>query len=391
MKERETVQRGPRDGEAFLRLKHIGRGHSTVRLIEPDLITEPQGKQWANDQAGAWSLDWMFGVGTEPGDVETVYGYHLDYDGHGRDCEFVPEGEMVHFRRNVDSTVKRGISDFYATAIEIEQANKVNHNVAEGAAIQAAIAWIREHAPGVTGRTIDVFSGAKADTTQFHPVRGGGTAAVQFKRYRPGTVLDVPAGQQYKAGPMGAERNQGFTEAVQMVLRRVGTRWSMPEYMISGDSSNANYSSTMVAESPWVKSVEAQQVPYGEGFTELAWKAVEMAHRWDRFARFGLTVREIKRLVQIVVDYPRVSVRNRIEDTTIREKLVNAGVMSRKTWASQEDLDYDEEVAAGAEAAELSFGLPGSPPPVDPQLRESDQSFLARMRSWLPDVWRGYP
>ena len=46
---------------------------------------------------------------------------------------------------------------------------------------------------------------------------------------------------------------------IQAELRAIGSALAMPEYMISGDSSNANYASTMVAEGPAVKTFEEMQ------------------------------------------------------------------------------------------------------------------------------------
>ena len=39
----------------------------------------------------------------------------------------------------------------------------------------------------------------------------------------------------------------------------------MPEYMLSGDASNANFSSTMVAEGPAVKTFEEMQADLDRG------------------------------------------------------------------------------------------------------------------------------
>ena len=378
-RERETVRRCPEDGEAFIRVKRGPGNRPVVRFVEPDVITEPVDIGWANEMAGEWSLNWSFGIGTDPDDVESVYGYHLDHSGNGSDREFVPSSEMAHAKANTPSTVKRGLSDFYAAAHEVEQAAKVTNNVAEGAAIQAAIAWIREHVQGVTQSQVLGVQSASRDSFAIRTNANGVAKSVSHKRYKPGTVLDVPNGQQYKPGPMGSERNQGFSFAVQMVLRRVGQRWSMPEYMVSGDASNANYSSTLVAESPFVKGVEARQVYYDGIFQDVFWKAIYLAWRWGAFARFNLRdFAELKSLIRISVDYPRVSVRNRQEETSIRKTLVDAGIMSPKTWASQEDLDYDEEVAAGAKPAAQPMAFGG--------LAESsrDSSLLSRL-------WEGYP
>ena len=42
-------------------------------------------------------------------------------------------------------------------------------------------------------------------------------------------------------GPMGHVNSPRFIEVVQSSLRYVGSRWAMPEYMISSDASNNNF------------------------------------------------------------------------------------------------------------------------------------------------------
>lgn len=355
LRERETVERCSTDGEAFIRVRRDG-GQVVAKFVEPDVFAEPVGSQaWANDMAGEISLDWSFGIGTDYDDSERVRGYHLIHDTRKQDCEFVPASEIVHIKQNVPLAVKRGLSDYYAAFNEVDQSSRLSNNIAVGAMIQAAIAYIREHSQGVSQSQITAFQAISRDTTRTGTFPGGSQKTQSLKRYIPGTVVDVPNGQQYKPGPMG-DRNGAFIEVVQMVLRRLGQRWNMPEYMVSGDASNANYSSTLVAESPFIKSCEAKQILYGESFIDVMWRAVRLAFRWGAFDKVGASWEQVRATVAIVIDYPRISVRNRMEETSIRQTLVSAGIMSPRTWASQEDLDYDEEQASGAKVA-LDAGM----------------------------------
>jgi hypothetical protein len=339
--EREAFARSRRDGEVFLRLLP-NAGSVRVRFVEPELVTRPDDARFLSEYAGAYDLDWEFGVATDLGDAETVHGYHVDHSGDGREWEYVPAESLEHVKLNVDSGVKRGLSDFYAAASEIEQAGKLAHNTAEGAAIQATIAYIKEAAVGTGRDSLESHRAAHTDWTVQHPTPDGGSRSVRYEKFHPGRVITT-AGMKYHAGPLGGSNAPTFIEVIQMVLRRVGQRWSMPEYLVSGDASNANYSSTLVAESPFVKAAESKQMFYEEAFRSLHWKMLRIAHAYDAFARWDVDFARLRRLVKLRLETPRVSVRNRSEETNIRGTLHAAGILSRRTWAALEELDYDVE------------------------------------------------
>lgn len=165
-------------------------------------------------------------------------------------------------------------------------------------------------------------------------------------------------------------------------MRLVGIRWSMPEYLISGDASNGNYASTLVAEAPFTKAAEAMQSLEAQARRELIWKVLDCACRLGRFRRWGVeTVDELRAVVEVDVTYPPVAVRNRIEDAQVAEIEKRNGVLSSRTWAEDAGRNYEEELRRGAkEQSVLGSGVPVSP---EPQM-ESFQEALAK-------CWRKYP
>ena len=60
------------------------------------------------------------------------------------------------------------------------------------------------------------------------------------------------AGTDYEFPAAGIDAGR-YVAVLQAELRAVASRLVMPEFMLSSDASNANYSSTMVAEGPAVK------------------------------------------------------------------------------------------------------------------------------------------
>jgi hypothetical protein len=334
------------DGETFLPLKMTRSGGVTVQRLWPDQVTQPMNTRQLEDWLGCgdeYPSSWTFGVHTQEGIPETPLGYHVLYNESGSDWDYIPESRMVHLKANVPRSAKRGVSDFYAVTRLFRQDDKMEHNLATTAAIQAAIAWIRQYPQGVTQSGAQGLVGA--NKTGSLTIQGQyGNQSRDATRYPAGTILDIANGMSYLAGPTGmAQANPNLLLIQAMIKRTMGVRWQMPEYMISGDASNADYSSTKEAGGPFVKAREADQVFYGSAFVELLWKALRMLHEVGRFAQFGLSWQRFEALLKITVNYPPVATKDPQAAATTQQILVGMGAMSRRTASEQNGLDYDQE------------------------------------------------
>jgi len=341
--ERELFVRSRRDGEFFLALYPQSTGRTAARLIEPEQVTEPTDSRALEDWLGVDTpASWTFGIHTEADDVQRVHGYHVRWNNSGSDWDYLTSQMVEHVKLNVDRNIKRGISDFYAVRNHLEGVEKLLRNTREGAAVQAAIAFIREHVPGSTSGQIQSLS-TTAATASYQQKTNPGTRTRYISKYEPGTVLDVSGGMQYKPGPLGSAHAPNFIAIEQAVLRAIGTRWCMPEYMISGDASNANYSSTMVAESPFVKACQAEQRFYKSRFRRIIWKAIHNAAEVGRFARWNLDFSALRELVDLHVEAPSVAVRDQLSEAQTSEIESRNGILSKRTWSALSGRDYDIE------------------------------------------------
>ncbi len=381
-REREAYRRAVRDGETFLGLFHIGGGRAAVRFIEPEQVSAPTSPREIEDWLGIhYPSDWWFGIHTAEDDVESRYGYYVQWSNRSQDFDYLPEYRVQHIKRNVDGNIKRGLSDFYPVFTYLEEAAKLLRNVVSGASVMAAIAWIKEHAPGVSQSQVEDLRGNNDDYTYNRTTGNQGSKRVHVQKYYPGTVVSIPAGEKYLNGPL-ANRGIGDTLVVieQAVLRVVGSNWCMPEYLISADASNSNYASTMVAESPWVKYCESEQEFTRQEYMDLLWKVHGIACEAGRYAHLGInTVEQLQQVCELSIEAPRVTVRNAKEETDRRDLLSQRGLLSDETWAAQEELDYEGERAKGATRQEL---------PAFPGLPESRGVRLAKASELL---WEGYP
>lgn len=350
--ERELMEACVKEGGYFARLSKRG-SMVRLRIVDPVSVRTPINPHDVDNQIGQPALCWKYGIGTDLGDTEVVHGYYIDWTGDHSDWELVLPEYMEHCKVNTPRRVKRGMSDFYATYQWLDLASKVLRNTGEGSSVQAAIAYIRQHAPGTSAAAASSLSSGRDEFSVQRQTPSGNCRTVNYQKMQPGTVLDIDAGKQYLSGPLGSQRNPQFIQVTEAIQRMAGTRWNMPEFMISGDASNANYSSTLVAESPFVKATENRQEFHRESFVSLRWKVLYIRADSGAYVKYGIEsaaeLRQLRRHVQMKVDMPPVQVRNKEQEATINETLHRNGILSLKTWSERAELDIDEEKSRGAE------------------------------------------
>jgi len=346
--EGEILMRSSRDGEAFVSLSVDRSKRICARIIDPECVVQPSSEreleEWLYSRGMVscdMPLSWSFGVVTPEDDVTTKLALHVQWSQSAADCDIVPASHFEHLKKNTDSTVKRGVSDFFPILNDLTREAKLRKNTADGAALQAAIAYVQEMPQGTPSAQAAAL--VKPTSTYQQPVAGGGTRTVNKQQFNSGTIIRMPSGQRFIPGPMGSERIPAFMEIAAYVLRAIGNRWAMPEYMISGDASNANYASTMVAESPFTKAREADQRFYAGRFRNLIWKMLRIAYQIGRFDRFGATWDQIQDMVEVHVTCPEVASRNKAENATVAQLQIASGILSKRTAAAQAGLNYDDE------------------------------------------------
>jgi len=375
--EAEIHWRSREDGESPLVL--IPRGWQTeVQLLEPDWIVQPYDsrdlEEWLDYMGAdiAGEQVWHLGVHATSRRTSRPLGYHCVFDGAGSDWSYYPAedvplairlrtGVLELVKRNVPRNVVRGLSDFYPVLQRLERMHKLSINVETTAAIQAAIAFIREHLPTKTsGQISDLRSANKTETYQKR-LPDGTQRTTYRQKYTPGTVIDTN-GTKYTHGPMGQSSAPQYLDVIQSALRLTGSRWSMPEYMISADASNSNYSSTLIAGSPFVQCREADQRFYASRFHRIDWKVLRIAYEGGRFSGFAVSWEQLEAMLDVDVTPPDITIANKREDADIKAIEHAAGVLSVRTWIKESGRDVDEELKNIASEPKPSL----SPLPVSP-------------------------
>ncbi len=160
----------------------------------------------------------------------------------------------------------------------------------------------------------------------------------------------MDSNRQFVAGPV-AQGTPGFIQVEQAILRGCGARWRFPEYF-SGDASNNNMASSIVAGSPFVVAVEGNQLEWGVFERAVAKKVLELCVESGRLSR------ELVASVDVKVIPPAVALANREEEEKLREMRHKAGVLSVTTWQQQVGLDPKHE-ATNFEAEARRKGVGG--------------------------------
>lgn len=380
--ETELFQRSIVDGESFAWV--CGRDVlPDIVVVEPDHITEPADKHGLENYIDEYGLDWSFGCATEPNRIATRRGYFAKWNGSGSDWDYLRNGSVTHIRSNVPRGVKRGVSDYYEAFLTLERASKLLGNTMQGAAIQACIAYIRKAATGTTLVTMQGTRNTAADYQSMFNRPRGGSRQIYQEKFHPGKVIDA-SGFDFQYGPMGSPSGPVFVDVIAAALRIAGARWQMPEYMISGDASNANYSSTLVAGGPFAVSRQRQQRRFKGYFAEIAWKVLRHMAARGAFADYGVySVAELKQRVTLDIQAPCVTISDRLQDEQLREIRKRNGVLSARTWAAQVDLDYDDELGNGAVDSSMPAAFPIASPVAE--------SYQQRAKKAASILWEGYP
>jgi hypothetical protein len=342
-----------------------------ARAVEPDQVTEPTNPagldKWLDCKE---QTNWTFGVHSDCDDAQSVHGFYVQWTNRDQDWDYLPGGNepilppsgpntwIEHAKLNVVRSVKRGLSDFYPIQGNLEIARRVLRNMGEGSAVQAAIAWIQEMAPGTTQAQVNTGTMSRADASYTANTQSG-SRTHWLQQYDPATILKVPSGQKYLPGPLGAQNASSFITAAQALLRSVAVRWSLPESFVTGTAENNNFASSLVAESPFVKFAESQQQFYAQRDRRTLERVLWFAWQAGRFGDAEWV--DIKRSVQIIVTPPQIEVRDPEKETAVRKTLHDVGILSRKTWSAQEGLDFDQEQQnLRQEAKEATTTDPGS-------------------------------
>lgn len=343
--ERESYAREVGEGECIL--EHVyENGQCLAVACEADELTEPAIKGELEDWIGVdFVPSWTFGVLTRESRPQNPIGYHFCRNQTGSDWDYVTADKVSHWKRNVRARAKRGFSDFYKPHLYLLRADRVLTNTAEGAATQAAIAYIVEHKDGQQRQAENIVKKFAMPTGRVDPLTG----IIERKRkMKPGTRLDVPEGQTYKAGLLGANNSGIYIEVMESALRLAGSVHAFVEGMLTGSYSNNNFASALVAEGPFMQGRLAEQSQRKERMREMIVKMIRLGAGKRRFAAAGYESWDsIRDAITVEVIPSRIVPMDPLKTSQALEVQKRNGWVSDKTCINELGRDIDTETANG--------------------------------------------
>ncbi len=320
----EMVRRLFRDGELFLRLFNPKRAGGLedqtgprvgfARFIDPDEIADRSNR-------------FPYGIETEPNDVETILKYHRAYtaqDG-GMASEVIAANDVVSAKILVDMNQLRGISILIGIAKYIKHYDDWLGDRIRLNKMRQMYNMLIKPMPGVTPAAAKNMFADETSTP------AGGTPSK--KKPKPGSAI-ISQGFDYEFISMNL--NAADTAADGRAIERMITKATLlVEGIVTGDYSNQNFASSLVAESPMVKMVERWQDIISGITKAVVKKVIQQGKRFGGLAAGADDVCEC--------NFASMVHRELDKDTTAYMVHREQGWASDRTITSKLGYDYEAE------------------------------------------------
>ena len=351
----EFVRRLARDGETFVQRLGSARvegpegGERTapqLRYLEPEHIADPP-----DNAAGGYRFGVLVGE-----DAVRPRGYWHTQRKRQLDAARGTGSGVQHDRYGVDGNVPRGLP-FLSQGL-VEKVRSYEDWIGDRLVlnrIRAAIGLIRTH-KATPAQLADAMANLRTGTATGTD-SAGRARSVGRQRLRAGTIIDTNENVKYEylSPNVGAADVSPDGRAVLLCIA-AGLCW--PEFLVSGDASNANYASTLVSFAPGVKALKSFQTFVLNCLWEL-----------HRFVLVSLD--PAFAALSSMMQGPKIEAHDPEGSASANETLYRNKVISRATWQQREGVDPEEEDEAIAgddterpdDARDLArqFGAPQAP------------------------------
>ena len=348
-REKEIATRLFRDGEVFLRI-FIDKetGEITLRFIRSSLIATPIDKRFEGI---------TFGIKTNPEDIEDIIEYYK-CDSQGNYKETIPAKEIIHLKIFADSDEKRGISVYKVCANRIRQYDGWLEDRIALNKVRSAIALIRK----VSGSAANI-------RTLRDKNRSDSVSADRNKQKTPyrGTVITASKDIEYEMLSPNINATDVKDDG-RAILLSIAAGIGFPEMMFTADFSNSNYSSSLIAQNPFVREIEEWQDYFKDFYQELFVLVIESGIEYGEIPKNTDT--------DCTVEFPPLIAADIEKIAKAFEILFKYKVVSKKTWRYKMGLDdeiekqYIEEEDEGEVESPLGFNpnLPALPGKGQPRV-----------------------
>ena len=327
LKIKEAIKRLIRDGEIFNRVftPLIVENPLLIRFIDPEEIKDNLGTH-------------TYGIETNPEDVEEVYAYW-------RGDERIPAMEIMHIKYGVDSNQKRGMSFFVGIISDITDYGKWLDGRKKLNRLRGLFALVGKPLASSAQTTKDLFEDKTLATSDYD--------STSKKKVPPSGSVIFSKGVDWNFQRLNINASDTKEDGRSILLMIAAGTGGLPEYMVTADSSNSNYSSTLVSEAPGIKVFEAFQdiaeKIINEIFERVIIRGIEtgvLPEKTDQDV--SMPDGEIKNenlptKTTCSIDFPLLIHRDRLEQVQALTLENDSGYTSRKTAASELGRDFEKE------------------------------------------------
>lgn len=336
--ENEIVYRLHVDGEVFLRKFPQANGMLVIRFIEPELV-----RGYATDIGSPKD---SFGIIVEEDDINSVLGYQVILKPTvTREPTFIPAEEIIHIKIGTNANAKRGLTTFYPVFQNLTNCEDILASTVTMAKARAKIAMIRK-VNNVAPDSMAALVDSQIDATLGGSNNLGATQSIGLERFGYGSIITAPANIDYEFPGANVDA-AGLIQVLQANLRSLATRFGISETLMSGDASNNNYSSALIAEAPARRTFERWQGIVGRSLAEcrfepnksLAWSQIHLA------AEHGIIPKEILKNIKITSEAYSLQSREHQKEAEMNNVYHSMGVKSIQTIRAELGLDNDTEAS----------------------------------------------
>lgn len=315
-REKEIVTRLFRDGEVFLRFfKDTETGDVRIRFIRSSLIVTPKDKIYS---------DITYGIKTDPDDIEEVIEYYK-CDSQQTLKEVIPANQIIHLKIFCDSDEKRGVSVYKVCANRIKQYDGWLEDRIALNKVRSAIALIRKVSGSATNiKTIRDKN--KSDNLSSDRNK-------QKTPYR-GTVITASKDIEYEMLSPNINATDVKDDG-RAILLSIAAAVGFPEMMFTADYSNANYSSSLIAQNPFVREIEEWQDFLKDFYKEVFSYVIEAAIEYGELPEDTDD--------DCIVEFPPLIAADIEKIAKAYEILFKYKIVSKKTWRYKMGLDDELE------------------------------------------------
>lgn len=331
-----------RDGDDFSELIPAKEG-THIRTVDSSTVRGPH-----NEITGPWS----FGILTNwPKDYEDVIAYHVWYSDNTHEDK--SPKLFKHLKaETVGANVKRGIPLSYKMRKQLEQIMRLSDCSAIGEAARQSIPYIQQYELAQKSTINGIINSRIPPPIQTFQIPNANSLNDPKAGIIPGDIRHIGPGQEFVQPPTGVSSEWAYI----MLCNEIATAANVPQWMVSGSSSDTNFASSLVAEAPLVKLVQKVQRIVCEYWKSILEAVVEIS-----IASGELPLDSLE-LVEIHCELPNIVSRNRKEEIEIDIEMLKADVLSPQHLAARNNLDWDEEMALIEKAKSLGWEKPTDMP-----------------------------